>query len=162
MMKYFSPKADPPQTGKNNCHTERSRSMTVVLLCIGVFFLIPLLGGVRGGFSFLSAEASAKADAQQSKIDSLSIEIKTFENKQGWGYDIFMDGNKYIHQEIIPSVPGNKGFKSEEDALKAAGLVAHKIRNNIMPPSVTPAELDSLGVLRQDNKNSKSQKRKKR
>ena len=57
-----------------------------------------------------------------------------------------MDGNKYIHQEIIPAVPGNKGFESEEDARKAAGLVAHKILNNIMPPSVTPQELDSLGV----------------
>ncbi|MBN4051369.1 tetratricopeptide repeat protein, partial [bacterium AH-315-M05] len=51
--------------------------MTIVLLCIGVFLFIPLLGGVRGGFSFLSAEASAKANAQQNKIDSLKQVLKT-------------------------------------------------------------------------------------
>jgi len=78
--------------------------------------------------------------------NSLSVEIQTFQTEKGWGYDVFVDGKKYIHQEIIPAVPGTKGFDTEENAQKVADLVSHKISNNIMPPSVTPEELDSLGI----------------
>ena len=88
-----------------------------------------------------------KTDSHQQTNGTDSLEIKTFETSVGWGYDIFVDGKKYIHQEQIPSVPGTKGFKSEEKARKAAEFIIYKIRNNIMPPSVTPEELDSLGVL---------------
>ena len=42
---------------------------------------------------------------------------------------------------------GNAGFSSEEKAAKAGSFIVYKIRNNILPPSVTPEELDSLGVL---------------
>ncbi|MBN4051590.1 tetratricopeptide repeat protein [bacterium AH-315-M05] len=42
--------------------------MTVVLLCVGVFLFIPLLGGVRGGFSFAQSTAV---------IDSLKKVLKT-------------------------------------------------------------------------------------
>ena len=79
-------------------------------------------------------------------VDSLSVEIQTFQTEKGWSYDVFVDGKKYIHQEIIPAVSGTNGFDTEENAKKVAGLVSHKIRNNIMPPSVTPEELDSLGI----------------
>jgi len=65
----------------------------------------------------------------------------------GWGYDVLVNGEMYIHQPHIPAVPGNKGFKSEEDAQKAAKLMIYKLRMGISPPSITPDELDSLGVL---------------
>lgn len=84
---------------------------------------------------------------------AIKTEIKTFQNpdsiaemKGTFGYDVFVDGNLYIHQPNIPSVSGNKGFKNEELAKKAGAFVTYKIQNNIMPPSVTPEELDSLGV----------------
>lgn len=67
---------------------------------------------------------------------------------KGFGYDIYKDDSRYIHQPSIPAVPGNNGFSTEAKAKKAAEFVAYKIEQNIMPPSVTPQELDSLGVLK--------------
>lgn len=76
------------------------------------------------------------------------VEVKTFRDSLGWGYDIFIDGNQYVHQPHIPAVSGNKGFGTAENAKKTGDFVAYKIKNNMMPPSVTPGELDSLGVLK--------------
>jgi hypothetical protein len=66
----------------------------------------------------------------------------------GWGYDLYIDGKKTIHQPHIPGVAGTKGFSSKENAQKAANFVLFKLKNNIMPPSVSKEELDSLGVLK--------------
>ena len=66
----------------------------------------------------------------------------------GYGYDIYMGDKLYIHQPTIPAVAGNKGFSSSEKAERTAAFVEQKILNNIIPPAVTPEELDSLGVLR--------------
>lgn len=64
-----------------------------------------------------------------------------------YGYNIKMNGRLLIHQPGAPALPGVEGFKSEEDAMKVAEFVISRIRQNIFPPSVTVAELDSLGVL---------------
>src|SRR4051812_8211452 len=57
-----------------------------------------------------------------------SVSIQTFRNSDGtFGYDIMMDGKKYIHQPMIPSVKGNSGFQSEKDAERTASLVKYKI-----------------------------------
>lgn len=118
-----------------------------------------------------SAEEKAKKQREDSirRSDSIAkannpykdaeIEIKTFHtgvtfiNDDGkidtcWGYDIYVFGGLLVHQPHIPAIPGNAGFKSEEKARKTAEFVVHKLRNNIMPPSVTLKELDSLGVLK--------------
>lgn len=79
--------------------------------------------------------------------DSVKIVVKAFmENKQ-WGYDIILNDKLYIHQPNIPSVSGNDGFKTKEDAIKTGEFVAYEIRNHILPPTVTPEQLDSLGVI---------------
>jgi hypothetical protein len=66
----------------------------------------------------------------------------------GWGYDIYISGKMYIHQPQIPAVGGNLGFKTKGKARKAAELAVYKIRRNIMPPTISVEELDSLGVLK--------------
>ncbi len=66
----------------------------------------------------------------------------------GWGYTIAVDGKKTINQPSIPGLQGNNGFKTKEQALKTANFVIYKIQHNSFPPSVTPKELDSLGVLK--------------
>ncbi len=82
------------------------------------------------------------------------IEVRVFDNKKegnnvpGFGYDIIVDTATYVHQPHIPAVPGNQGFTTAEKAKKAGEFVAYKIRNNILPPSVTVEELDSLQVLK--------------
>ena len=75
------------------------------------------------------------------------IELRPFETDNGWGYDIFLHGKKYIHQTTIPSMPGTAGFASKTDAAIVGDLVVGKIERNEMPPSVTPEELDSLGIV---------------
>lgn len=93
-------------------------------------------------FTFILSFCGNHLSAQQQ-----NIEVKLIQVKGGWGYDIFVDGKQYIHQETIPSIQGNYAFKTETDARKTAGLVIAKLRKNIMPPSVTPEELDSIKVL---------------
>lgn len=79
--------------------------------------------------------------------DSLKLSINVIETEHGFGYEILRSGQKYIYQPTIPAVGGNKGFSTKEKAETAAKYVAYKISNNVMPPSVSPNELDSLGVL---------------
>jgi hypothetical protein len=77
----------------------------------------------------------------------VQVSSEIFQSGEGWGYDIFVDGRKYVHQPYIPAVSGNRPFDSSEDAQKTAELVKHKVKKGIMPPGVTLKELDSLGVL---------------
>jgi len=81
-----------------------------------------------------------------SEILGISYKIFEVENKQ-FGYDIYVDGKMYIHQPHIPAIPGNKGFENKEDAIKVAELIINKIENNLIPPTTSKAELDSLGVI---------------
>lgn len=84
------------------------------------------------------------------------IEVKVINNETskenkhtgGFGYDIFLFDAMYVHQPHVPAINGNRGFKTKEQAKTAGELVAYKIRNNIMPPSISVEELDSMGVLK--------------
>ena len=91
------------------------------------------------------------ADTLKNPYENSIVEVKTYPNKSpltGYGYDLFVDGVLKVHQPHIPAIPGTRGFSSEAYAKQAGELVAFKVKNNIMPPSVTPEELDSLGVLK--------------
>ncbi len=87
-----------------------------------------------------------------SKSDHISnSEVKVFRNDpplSGYGYDILVNGKVYVHQPNIPAVQGNRGFSTEQAARKTASLVAFKIKNKILPPSIEVRELDSMGVLK--------------
>ncbi len=61
-------------------------------------------------------------------------------------YDIFNGDHRIIHQTSKPCLPGNKGFIRKSDAEKVAGLVVKKLQRNIMPPTVTIREMDSLKI----------------
>lgn len=91
-------------------------------------------------------EATPQMPAGTSDVHVKVFKNSSAEHPDGYGYDILMDGRLYIHQAHIPAIPGNKGFASEGDAKKTGELMAFKIRNNIMPPSITTEELDSLDV----------------
>ena len=87
---------------------------------------------------------NAKIDVRVFNNDTVKQEPKI----TGFGYDILIYDAVYNHQPHIPAINGMRGFHTKEQARKAAELVVHKIRNNIMPPSLTPHELDSLGTLK--------------
>lgn len=104
----------------------------------------------------LSSCQEKKAEPPKNNpYEKAEIEIKVFNNNatadsalQGFGYDIYLNKGLYVHQPHIPAVNGNRGFKTAEDAQKTGELTAFKIKNNIMPPSLSVNELDSIGVLK--------------
>ena len=76
--------------------------------------------------------------------NSKEIKIKTFRVKNGWGFDILMFNQKYIHQPNIPAINGEMPFKTKKNALKIAELMKIKICNNIIPPTITIEEINNL------------------
>ena len=62
-----------------------------------------------------------------------------------YGYVIAANGRPLILQPHVPGRPGTRGFATAAQAQQVAQLVAGKLRRGQMPPSVTTAELDSLG-----------------
>lgn len=92
---------------------------------------------------------------QPPTITSQSLELKTFEIKDtlsgkslGWGYDIYIEGKRNIHQPILPGVPGNQHFSSEKDATITGTFAVNKMKQTGGLPTITIKELDSLGVTK--------------
>lgn len=121
---------------------------------------------LQTGNSSLSSEAQ---ENKQSKFKSMQdsilstetnkIEENLYSNSQveysiinsennTYGYEISIDNQLSISQTSIPGQPGNKGFSTKYKAEKTAKYIVNKIKNGIMPPTITQAELDSLGVLK--------------
>lgn len=65
----------------------------------------------------------------------------------GFGYDIYSDKKLLIHQPHVPGMPGNAGFKTKADSEKVAAAIINKIKNGVMPPTITQEELKKLGVI---------------
>ena len=68
------------------------------------------------------------------------VTAAVFESVHGWGYDILVNNELFIHQELIPAVPGNSGFPSKKQAEQAAQLIINKIEKGQLP-TVTIFEL---------------------
>lgn len=112
-------------------------------------FLIIIIGVFLG--SFCSCKTTSPNYSQATFIDkSMNIEIvaKTYpiDSLDGYGYMIFYNNQKLIDQKIIPAIEGNKVFKSKKDAYLCAKLVAEKLFDGNMLPSVSQKELDSLQI----------------
>lgn len=76
------------------------------------------------------------------------LSYQTYQAENGWGYRIFAaDTLLLIQQDVIPGLPGSKGFDTESKAAKTAGHVISKIKKGYFPPTVSNEELDSLNVL---------------
>lgn len=90
--------------------------------------------------------------APPSVAASQNVEAKTFEvidslgKSHGWGYDLYVDGKRTIHQPIIPAVAGNNSFASQADAQKVGDLAASKMKKSGSLPTILEHDLDSLGI----------------
>jgi hypothetical protein len=81
----------------------------------------------------------------QWKKDHMLVELRAIQTPKGWGYDILTDGKVFVHQNIIPAIPGEYGFRTKEDAL----AVGKKVYDRVMAgqiPMVSAEEIKSLGV----------------
>lgn len=96
----------------------------------------------------ISTSFLLKITAQNSNSKA-KYESKIVENKnKTFGYQILKDTKVMINQESMPAVPGNDGFPRKIDAERMANLVIFKLENNIMPPTVTVAEVDSIKAIK--------------
>ena len=110
------------------------------LLIVFVLVLITVGCGTK-------AEHNSDADVQAQKpVQDSVYEISIISAGQGWGYQVKRNGSVIINQLTIPAISGRHAFVSEAEARKTASLVIHKLNKGLMPPSVTTAELDSLGI----------------
>jgi len=64
----------------------------------------------------------------------------------GFGYDVYVGEKRMIHQVNIPGETGHEGFVSREEAERVGQLVVRKMDGNAGFPTVSRAELDSMGV----------------
>lgn len=88
----------------------------------------------------------SKYSGNKNSKKGTGIIAQTFQDSLGWGYNVMINDTVFIHQDIIPGIPGNKGFKTEEQALAVGNLVIKKMKKSKSFPSVSPNELDSLGI----------------
>lgn len=73
------------------------------------------------------------------------IETSCFKTKTGWGYAIYENKKIIIKQNIIPAIDTQKSFKTKQDALLIAKLIATKLSNN-QSPTITQKELKLLHI----------------
>ena len=85
-------------------------------------------------------------EAEKREKNSSVYEVRTVENASGWGYEVWKDGAMVIKQEHIPAVQGIRAFSSQEQAQKAAEIIKAKLEQGIFPPTMSMAELQSIGV----------------
>lgn len=81
-----------------------------------------------------------------------AIDVFRSPSGPGYGYEITTEDGARIRQPHMPAVPGHVGFRTPEDARTVAELVARRMRAGILP-TVSPRELDSLGVWTDDDSN---------
>ncbi|MFC5411994.1 DUF4907 domain-containing protein [Larkinella bovis] len=73
-------------------------------------------------------------------------ELRTLNSPTGWGYRIVLNGKPVIDQPTVPGQSGQRGFVSEALARRVGERVVSKLKLGQFPPTLTPAELNQLGV----------------
>lgn len=98
-------------------------------------------------FSFLTIGSGCKKSSDSEKAKAVSFRVESIQDSiGGWGYRVYQDTVPVIEQKVLPGIPGSRGFETEEMALKTGRLVKDKLDHGIFPPTITPKELDSLGI----------------
>lgn len=80
------------------------------------------------------------------KKEHVLVVLKPIQTSKGWGYDIISDGKVFIHQNVIPAIGGDVGFRTKEDAL----AVGQKVYDRLMKgevPMVTAKEVREMGII---------------
>jgi hypothetical protein len=59
----------------------------------------------------------------------MTYEIKVFEVKGGYGFDILRNGKPWVHQPFKPNEAGFQPFSSPEEARKSAEEIINRFKN---------------------------------
>jgi hypothetical protein len=126
--------------------TYSHKQVIVIVVLVVVFFLSLIVAIAYPSYKAYKEKNVVIEPGLNPYADSL-VEATLYQNEDlTWGYDILIDGNIYVHQSTKPAVGGNSGFATEIEAQQVADLVISKIKNNVLPPSVTPEEIKELGA----------------
>ena len=105
--------------------------------------------------TMLSAQTPTQTDSSNIKFPEVSAYANTKLTykiidapNHTYGYDVYADGRLMIHQQSIPAMPGNEGFKTKQGAEKVAQLVISKIKKRELPPTVTVEEMKKLKAIK--------------
>ena len=112
---------------------------------IFLFFLFNI-SGVKSQ-NLKTKEQKSTSTENNVLIEKYSYKVINSHNKS-FGYDIFCNDKLLIHQTTIPGLPGNTGFKNDQDAKKIAVLVITKIKKGEIPPSVSTEELKKWKIIK--------------
>jgi hypothetical protein len=89
------------------------------------------------------------------KKEHVLVELQAIRTPLGWGYDILTNGHPYIHQNIIPDISGQHGFRTKEEALAVGEKVKDRLLANQLPV-ISIEEMRQLNVeLPDDTSNLK-------
>ena len=97
----------------------------------------------------LNGKSKISDTASVSMVETQNFEVVTFQNDSslgGWGFDIYVDGRRYIHQPTVPVIAGTHGFQTEEQSERAGSMMVMKLKEGRMPPALDERDLDLLGV----------------
>jgi hypothetical protein len=120
----------------------REKSVAVMQVILGLFVSLSVNAQAKD-----SANTGLKfPDAGQFVNANISYKVISSANNT-FCYDIYSEGKMMIHQPSKPGMAGNRGFKTEEEAIRMANFVINKIKNGEMPPTVTEADMRQLKLL---------------
>ena len=114
----------------------------VLFICIQLFIL-----------NFTVAQKLPINTLKKSKQKAVANKVMTSKQIQffiiksdqsGYGYDIYRDGNLYIHQATIPAIDGNKGFADTASAAKIARVIIKKMIKTDALPTISKEEVTKL------------------
>lgn len=69
--------------------------------------------------------------------------VETFTSGNGWGYQIYMNGQLIIYQPNIPCVIGDEPFPDAESAIAVARIVVDNIKKT-GDPSITIEDIHGI------------------
>jgi hypothetical protein len=121
-----------------------------------IFLYLLLIAGISGCNQSEEKPVVTEPPAENPAPAPVSqqVEARTFPTTDslgkltGWGYDLYVNGKRTIHQDIIPAVPGNSPFRTEADAQKTGDLAAKKMTKSGSLPTISIHDLDSLQIAR--------------
>ena len=115
--------------------------MTRIIICLAILTLFSCETNTED-----SGSHSSLSDSSTNQENESPFSFEVTSSEVGYGYVIFKSGKAFIKQPYIPAIQGTKGFESKDDAAKVAELMIYKLEKDILPPSVSLDELDSLNI----------------
>lgn len=112
--------------------------------------MLALLGNIWSCSTTANKTQTTESKVTETKVESAPTSAISYKVTEGenhtFGYEISSNGTVMVRQPFIPAVAGRQGFVSKEEAESVAKLIVKKVERNIIPPTISIKELDSLHI----------------